>query len=158
MEVFWQTTKKICHRCDKLCKEQQIFLKNKTNWQTLLWTKAYTTHQVFQSGYFLKYVGPRRTIFLCSLFKETQHKQDVLLPAAALRRHLEIFCRHNGSIRQRIANVTTSSRHGGGSMRYRLLFLTHFCCPATSPINQSGSQGQTGNESAYSLSAVWFCV
>lgn len=45
-------------------------------------------------------------------------------------------------------------------MRRRLLFLIHFSCPAASPINQSGSRGQTGNESAHSPSTirVYVCV
>lgn len=65
----------------------------------------------------------------------------------------------DGSIRSRTVNLTISSRRGGGArMRRRLLFLIHFCCPAASPINQSGSRGQTGNESAHSPSAFWLYV
>lgn len=65
---------------------------------------------------------------------------------------------NDGSISLKIVHLTISSRCEGGSMCRRLLFLIHFCCPAASPINQSGSRGQTGNESAHSLSAAWLCV
>lgn len=65
---------------------------------------------------------------------------------------------NDGSISLKTVHLTIPSRCEGGSMRRRLLFLIHVCCPAASPINQSGSRGQTGNESVHCLSAAWLCV
>lgn len=92
--------------------------------------------------YFTRIAG--ELLQLIWTFWKRDRKRTSFSPPVALLGKPVIFCGHNSSISPRTANLTISSRRGGGSVPHHLLFLTHFCCPAASPINQSGSEARRG--------------